>query len=101
MGKDLASGKPVPVGDKEVIVRPLTLRQLRKFLPIVKKLDNVSEGELTDEDIDNMVEAASIALEKADPELAGDRELLQDSINIVSFNILLGAAMGNEDNPEE
>ncbi len=77
--KDLASGRIVVLGDEEIRVKPLTLKQLRKFVKVIKHLD-ADTTELSDEDISNMVEAASIALEKARPELAADKEALEEVV---------------------
>lgn len=96
--KDLASGRSIKIGEYNVVVKPLTLKQLRKFVKIVKLLDAEAE-EMTDEDISNMVEAASIALEKASPELAADKEELEEILDIKTFNAVLEAAMGTD--PEE
>ena len=93
MSKDLASGRTITLGEESITVRPLTLRQLRRFVKVVKNLD-MEANELSDEDINNMVEAASIALEKAKPELAADTEALEDMVDIKTFNLILEAAMG-------
>ena len=96
--KDLASGRVIVLGEQKLTVRPLTLRQLRKFVKVVKNLD-ANTTDLSDEDINNMVEAAAIALEKASPDLAKDKEALEDVLDIATFNTLLEAAMGAD--PEE
>jgi len=45
-----------------------------------------------------MVEAASIALAKVDPELADDAEALEDILDLKCFSLLMAAAMGNDPN---
>jgi hypothetical protein len=96
--KDLATGVKILIGDTEVEVRPLTIRQLRRFVKIVGDLNFENQAELTDEDIDKMVEAASIALEKAAPDLAKDNDAIEDSLDIRTFNEILNAAMGVDPN---
>jgi len=96
--KDLATGVKILIGDTEVEVRPLTIRQLRRFVKIVGDLNFDNQTELTDEDIDKMVEAASIALEKAAPDLAKDNDAIEDSLDIRTFNEILNAAMGVDPN---
>lgn len=96
--KDLATGTKVVIGDKEVEVRPLTIRQLRRFVKIIGDLNFEDQADLSDEDIDKMIEAASIALEKAAPELAKDSEAIEDSLDIRTFNQILNAAMGVDPN---
>jgi hypothetical protein len=53
---------------------------------------------MTDEDIDKMIAAASIALRKADPELAANRDLLEDILDLRTFGEVMAAAMGNDPN---
>ena len=96
--KDLATGVKILIGNTEVEVRPLTIRQLRRFVKIVGDLNFENQAELTDEDIDKMVEAASIALEKAAPDLAKDNDAIEDSLDIRTFNEILNAAMGVDPN---
>jgi hypothetical protein len=45
-----------------------------------------------------MVEAAAIALEKANPDLAADRDQLEDLLDMRSFNELLAVAIGADPN---
>ncbi len=97
-GKTVLRETVIQIGEQEVTIRPLSLRQLRRFVKVVKLLDGATD-DLSDEDIDNMIEAASIALEKAAPELSADKDALQDVIDIQTFNLILQAAMGVD--PEE
>lgn len=96
--KDLVTGVKILIGDTEVEVRPLTIRQLRRFVKIIGGLDFEDQTELSDDDIDKMIEAASIALEKAAPELAKDDDKLEDILDIRTFNAILNAAMGVDPN---
>lgn len=96
--KDLVTGTKIVIGEDTVEVRPLTIRQLRRFIKVVGDLNFESQTDLTDEDIDKMVDAASIALEKAAPELSNDREAIEDSLDIKTFNEILNAAMGVDPN---
>lgn len=96
--KDLVTGTEIQVGDNKVEIRPLTIRQLRRFIKVVGDLNFEDQTELEDEDIDRMLEAASIALEKAAPELAKDVEMLEDILDLRTFNLILNAAMGVDPN---
>jgi uncharacterized protein (UPF0335 family) len=78
-------------------VKPLTIKQLRRFVVAIEGLDT-EKANLSSEDIDRMTEAVSIALEKADPELSQDRERLEDVLTIQLFNEILAAAMGADPN---
>ena len=82
-------------------VKPLTIRQLRGFMKIMDKmgdLDTEDNKSLSDEDIDNMVEAAAIALSKVDAELAEDADSLEDALDLRCFGDLMAASMGNDPN---
>jgi len=96
--KDLVTGVKVNLGTEEIEVRPLTIRQLRRFVKVVGNLNFDNQTELSDDDIDNMIEAVSIALEKAAPELSSDKESIEDSLDIRTFNAILNAAMGVDPN---
>lgn len=79
-------------------IRPLTIRQMRKFMKSIKDLDALDSANLDDDQIDKMVEAAVIALEKDYPDIASDRDALEDIIDMKSFGILISAAMGADPN---
>lgn len=93
--KDILAGTEILFADgKKRTIKPLTIRHLRKFMKIVKNLK--SEDTLEDADIDVMVEAAAVALATVDPELAGDKEKLEDVLDLRSFGALMTAAMGSD-----
>lgn len=89
MGKEIIFAD----GEKRTI-KPLTIRNLRKFMKIVKDLK--MEDNLNDDDIDVMVEAASIALLAVDPKLAEDKDALEDALDLRCFGELMNAAMGSD-----
>lgn len=97
MAEELNKGKEITLVDGEkVYVKPLTLKQLRKFMKVAAEIS--LEGNLDDEQIDKMISAAQIALEKAAPELAADRDKLEDSLDMKSFNDILAVAVGADPN---
>jgi len=97
MAEELNKGKEITLVDGgKVYVKPLTLKQLRKFMKVAAQIS--LEGNLDDDQIDKMISAAAIALEKADPELAADRERLEDSLDMKSFNDILAIAVGADPN---
>lgn len=78
-------------------VKPLTIKNLRKFMAAADKLektDTADSSRLTEEDINNMMDAASIILSNVDPELAKDRDALEDAVDIEIFGKLMQVAMG-------
>ena len=93
--KDLFAGTDIVFADgKTRTIKPLTIRQLRKFMKIVKDLN--TESGISDEDIDIMVEAAAVALATVDAELAEDTDALEDILDLRSFGELMSAAMGSD-----
>ena len=93
--KDLIGGTEILFADgKKRVIRPLTIRNLRKFMKVVKDLK--TDDNLEDKDIDVMVEAAGIALISVDPELAEDTEALEDALDLRCFGELMNAAMGSD-----
>ena len=97
VNKDLREGQDIAFADGvNRKVYTLTIRQLRSFMKIADTLYVDSEAGLTDADIDNMVSAAAIALQKVDPDLANDEEALEDALDLKCFGALMAASMGNE-----
>ena len=95
--KDLREGQEITFADGvNRKVFPLTIRQLRSFMKIADKLNVDGEQGLSDSDIDNMVSAAAIALQKVDPDLANDEDALEDALDLKCFGALMAASMGNE-----
>lgn len=96
---DLFKGTEITFSDgKKRIVKPLTIKHLREFMKVANEMKTDNEAGMTDEDIDKMITAASIALRKADPELAGDRDALEDVLDLRTFGEVMAAAMGNDPN---
>ncbi len=98
MSNELREGREIVFADGVVRkVYPLTIRQLRKFLRAIAGL-NIATDTLSDEDIDKMIGAVSIVLEKDYPNLTEDPEGLEDIVDLKSFNELLSVAMGADPN---
>jgi hypothetical protein len=100
---NVSDGVAIVFGDGETrVIRPLTLKQLRKFVVVIDKLGATESAvSMSDEDIDTMVDAAEIILSKIDPKLAEDREALEDAVDLISFNKMMTVAMGNTVTTEE
>lgn len=96
---DLFKGTEITFSDgKKRIVKPLTIKHLREFMKVANDMKSNDEAGMTDEDIDKMISAASIALRKADPELAANRDMLEDILDLRTFGEVMAAAMGNDPN---
>lgn len=92
---DIIGGTEILFADgKKRTIKPLTIRNLRKFMKVVKDLK--TDDTLEDADIDVMVEAASIALLAVDPALAANTEALEDALDLRCFGELMSAAMGSD-----
>lgn len=97
--KDLHNGVEIKFADgKTRVIRPLSIRQLRKFMSVANSMKVSDEGAMTDEDIDKMVESAAIALAATDPDLAADKDRLEDVLDLKTYTVLMAAAMGNDPN---
>ena len=97
--KDLNAGQEIKFADGKIrTIRPLTIRQLRKFMKVANAMKTSDEGSMSDEDIDKMVESAAIALMATDPDLASDPETLEDILDLKTYSLLMSAAMGNDPN---
>jgi hypothetical protein len=67
-------------------------------MKVANEMKTDNEAGMTDDDIDKMISAASIALRKADPELAANRDALEDILDLRTFGEVMAAAMGNDPN---
>jgi hypothetical protein len=96
---DLFKGTEIVFADgKKRTIKPLTIKHLREFMKVANEMKSDNEAGMTDEDIDKMISAASIALRKADPELAADRDALEDILDLRTFAEVMAAAMGSDPN---
>lgn len=98
MGRVIREGTEITFADGETrTIYPLTIRQLRKFVKAIENL-KIETDALSDDDVDRMISAAAIALEKDFPDVAKDVDALEDLLDLKSFNALLAAAMGTDPN---
>lgn len=93
---NIRPGVDIAFADKTRTIYPVTLRQLRKLTSVMKEMENIKDDD--DKSVDLMVEAASIILEKIDPEIYDNFDLLEDLLDIKSFNAMVSAAMGTDPN---
>jgi hypothetical protein len=82
-------------------VKPLTIKNLKKFLAVVKKLQE--EGMETEEQaMEVFIEAGMVCMEQFAPELSTDKDLFEDTIEIPTLMKILEVAGGlklNNDDP--
>ena len=78
-------------GDK-VSMRPLKISLLRKFM---KKFEAIAEvASDNDQSMDVLIDCVQIAMEQYKPELADDREALEDNLDLPSVYKVIEAASG-------
>lgn len=74
-----------------VKLKPLSIKELRKFMEAIQKTANVTtEGET----LTVLIEACAIALEKQLPELVQDKEALEDALDVPTMNRILEVCGG-------
>lgn len=75
----------------EVQVRPLNIKNLRKFMEVVQKFEKVT----TEVDgLDLMVEACQVALTKTAPKISEDREYLEENLDMPAIYKIMNVAGG-------
>lgn len=77
---------------KEIEVRPLNIKNLRKFMAVIKKFEDLTEDE--SDGIDIMVEAVQVALLKDHGDIADDRDYLEDNLDMNAINQIMRVAGG-------
>lgn len=76
--------------DSEVEIKPLPIKRLRRFMKALERLQ-------TDEDveqIDVLLDAVAIVLEKKYPNIAEDRDALEELVDVPTMNKILEVAGG-------
>ena len=77
-------------GDK-VLLKPLSIKQLRKFMVVVQKTQDVQEEDQT---LSVLVEACAIALETQLPELVKDKDAFEDALDVPTINRIMEVCGG-------
>lgn len=81
----------------ERTLRPLTISQLRKFVGAQAELRKLQDDDdLSEESFDKMMDVAAIIMESVDPELAKNREELEQAVDLSAFWAMMSVAMGND-----
>lgn len=92
---------------RTVTIKPLTIKRLRKFMKIIGQLNEMENPEDSEEQedatIELMIDACVIALEQNNPEVASNREALEDALDVPTMWKILevsgGVSMGNATSP--
>ena len=74
-----------------VKLKPLTIKELRKFMAAIQK---TSEVTTEDETLSILIDACAVALEKQLPELVADRDAFEDVLDVPTINRILEVCGG-------
>ena len=69
-----------------VKLKPLTIKELRKFMVAIAKTAEVTSE---DETLTILIDACAVALEKQLPELVADRDAFEDALDVPTINRIL------------
>jgi hypothetical protein len=86
---------------EEISIRPLTIKNLKKFTKVVAKLDD-PKVKTEDDAMEVFIEAAMVCMEQFAPDLAADKEKFEDIIEVPTLMKILEVAGGlklNDPNP--
>ena len=75
----------------KVKLKPLTIKELRKFMVAIQKTANTTSE---DETLDILIDACAVALAKQLPELVADRDALEDALDVPTINRILEVCGG-------
>ena len=75
----------------KVTLKPLTIKQLRKFMQVINK---TAESNTEDETLSVLIDACAVALEKQLPDLVSDRDALEDALDVPTINRILEVCGG-------
>ena len=70
----------------KVKLKPLSIKQLRKFMEVIKKVQDAEDETAT---LGILVEACGVALETQLPDLVADLDKLEDALDVPTINRIL------------
>jgi len=72
-------------------LKPLSIKQLRKFMEVVKKIQDSQEEDVT---LGILIDACAVALETQLPDLVSDRDKLEEALDVPTINRILEVCGG-------
>ena len=78
---------------EDVTIRPLSIKNLRKFMEVIKKLDS-EDIQTEDQAMEIFIEAGIVCLQQFKPELAEEKEKFEEIIEIPTLMKILEVAGG-------
>jgi hypothetical protein len=98
MANSLNTYESVTLQDGSVVeIRPLTIKNLRKFMAVVKKFEKVKDDEAG---LNLMIEATQIALMASDAEKFADRDYLEEVLDMKIISKIMEVAGGVDINAD-
>jgi len=80
---------------QEYEVRPLNIKNLRKFMRVVSRFQQLDSEESEDiEGLDILVEACAVAFSKKYPQVAEDTDYLEENLDMDSIGQIMRVAGG-------
>ena len=87
-----ATSEIILMDGKKVSMRPLKISLLREFMKKFQQIADVAED--NDKSMDILIDCVQIAMKQYKPELADDREALEDNLDLPSVYKVIEAASG-------
>ena len=78
----------------DIQIRPLTIKNLKKFTNVIKKLSDENIVKNEDDAMEVFVEAGMVCMQQFNPELAQDKEVFEDIIEVPTLMKILEVAGG-------
>ena len=75
----------------KVKLKPLSIKQLRKFMAAVQKTQESTDENAT---LSILIDACAVALETQLPDLVADRDLLEEALDVPTINRILEVCGG-------
>ncbi len=76
---------------KTIILKPLSIKQLRKFMSAIQKTADATTEEET---LTVLIDACAVAIEKQLPDLVANRDELEDALDMPTINRILEVCGG-------
>lgn len=89
----MIEGATVSMGGKEWVVPPLSLAQLKVFLPRVQGLAGMDTAQIADKQLQTLVEIVTAALQRNYPEVTPAQ--VEDILDLGNASPVLNAILGN------
>jgi hypothetical protein len=77
----------------EIAIRPLTIKNLKKFTEVIKRLDS-PEVKTEEDAMDVFVDAAMVCMQQFNPDLAEDKDKFEEIIEVPTLMKILEVAGG-------